>query len=87
MPESPRTVRNTDPTAPANGAMPAGGGHSHEGKGGMEMGSMPGMADHAAAATQASQPAAAYICPMHSEITSDKPAACPKCGMKLVQKK
>lgn len=26
-----------------------------------------------------------YTCPMHSEITSDKPGSCPKCGMKLVK--
>lgn len=28
-------------------------------------------------------PAAAYACPMHPEVTSDKPGSCPKCGMKL----
>ncbi|MDB5327128.1 MAG: hypothetical protein JWM57_2697 [Phycisphaerales bacterium] len=33
----------------------------------------------------ATQPAmAAYVCPMHPEVTSDKPGACPKCGMALV---
>jgi Cu2+-exporting ATPase len=25
-----------------------------------------------------------YICPMHPEVTSDKPGNCPKCGMNLV---
>ncbi len=25
-----------------------------------------------------------YSCPMHSEVTSDKPGKCPKCGMALV---
>ena len=27
-----------------------------------------------------------YTCSMHPEITSDKPGACPKCNMDLVQK-
>jgi hypothetical protein len=27
-----------------------------------------------------------YTCPMHPEVTSDKPGRCPKCGMKLVPK-
>lgn len=25
-----------------------------------------------------------YICPMHSEVVSDQPGRCPKCGMRLV---
>ncbi|MBX9889083.1 MAG: hypothetical protein K2Y30_14235 [Flavobacteriaceae bacterium] len=28
-----------------------------------------------------------YTCPMHPEVTSDKPGKCPKCGMNLVEKK
>ncbi len=31
----------------------------------------------------ATKPAAQYVCPMHPEVTSDKPGACPKCGMAL----
>ena len=27
-----------------------------------------------------------YHCPMHSDVTSDKPGKCPKCGMNLVKK-
>lgn len=27
-----------------------------------------------------------YTCPMHPEVTSDKPGKCPKCGMTLVVK-
>ena len=27
--------------------------------------------------------AARYQCPMHPEVTSDKPGKCPKCGMDL----
>jgi hypothetical protein len=35
----------------------------------------------------ATQPAAAiYTCPMHPEVTSDRPGTCPKCGMALVKK-
>jgi len=28
-----------------------------------------------------------YTCPMHPEVMKDKPGKCPKCGMKLVEKK
>jgi hypothetical protein len=28
-----------------------------------------------------------YICPMHSEVRSDKAGKCPKCGISLVEKK
>lgn len=27
-----------------------------------------------------------YTCPMHPEVKSNKPGACPKCGMDLVKK-
>jgi hypothetical protein len=27
-----------------------------------------------------------YQCPMHPEVTSDKPGTCPKCGMDLEKK-
>ncbi|MFT4154231.1 multicopper oxidase domain-containing protein [Parafilimonas sp.] len=27
-----------------------------------------------------------YVCPMHPEVTSDKPGKCPKCGMELEKK-
>lgn len=33
------------------------------------------------------QPATTYVCPMHPDVTSDKPGKCPKCGMDLVPKK
>ncbi len=25
-----------------------------------------------------------YTCPMHPEVTGDRPGTCPKCGMELV---
>jgi len=28
-----------------------------------------------------------YTCPMHPEVLQDKPGDCPKCGMKLVEKR
>jgi FtsP/CotA-like multicopper oxidase with cupredoxin domain len=28
--------------------------------------------------------ASSYVCPMHPEVTSSEPGACPKCGMKLI---
>ena len=37
-------------------------------------------------AKAASQKRAVYLCPMHSDVTSDKPGKCPKCGMTLVQR-
>lgn len=30
--------------------------------------------------------AASYVCPMHADVTSDKPGKCSKCGMDLKEK-
>ncbi len=39
--------------------------------------------NHAEHTTSSSE---VYTCPMHPEVTSDKPGSCPKCGMDLVKK-
>ena len=38
-------------------------------------------------AAKASVAQSGYVCPMHPEVTSNKPGNCPKCGMKLVVQK
>jgi hypothetical protein len=48
--------------------------------------SPPPAADHTRHGAAPAQPAAAYSCPMHPEVTSDEPGTCPKCGMALVKK-
>jgi Cu(I)/Ag(I) efflux system membrane fusion protein len=40
--------------------------------------------DHAGSRTEK---AVQYTCPMHPELVKDKPGDCPKCGMKLVEKR
>jgi hypothetical protein len=36
---------------------------------------------------QKSEKAVQYTCSMHPEVVQDKPGDCPKCGMKLVEKR
>src|SRR4051812_45263782 len=38
------------------------------------------------ASNEISKQGAVYTCPMHPEVVSDKPGACPKCGMALEPK-
>lgn len=66
---------------PATAEMPPmkDGGMRH---GGMQHGGM----KHAEASQEQQKGADAYTCPMHPEVKSEKPGACPKCGMKLVEK-
>ena len=37
--------------------------------------------------TDSTKTTAMYVCPMHPEITSDKPASCSECGMDLEKTK
>jgi cobalt-zinc-cadmium efflux system outer membrane protein len=39
-----------------------------------------------ASVVETSKESGIYSCPMHPEVTSDKPGKCPKCGMTLVMK-
>ena len=40
-----------------------------------------------APSTSPSKEGVKYTCTMHPEVVQDKPGNCPKCGMKLVEKK
>jgi Cu(I)/Ag(I) efflux system membrane fusion protein len=40
--------------------------------------------DHAGSKTEK---AAQYTCPMHPEVVKNQPGDCPKCGMKLIEKR
>ena len=40
-----------------------------------------------AASASPAKDGAKYTCTMHPEVVQDKPGNCPKCGMKLVEKK
>lgn len=59
----------------------------HPGKSPMGMERTPVYADEAQQeSTQAPEEESYYTCPMHPSVRSDKPGACPVCGMALVKK-
>ncbi len=47
-------------------------------------GQVKGHAAHGTPETARAPHAAAYVCPMHPQVTSEKPGVCPICGMTLV---
>lgn len=61
-------------------AMPS--HHHRPGKGGPEAGA-PAPVDSA----RSHAPDAAYVCPMHADVTDARASECPKCGMNLVRRK
>ena len=57
-----------------------------ERSGGRDAGIAPAPADSSSSGRPLPAPrpgAAVYHCPMHPDVTSDRPGACPKCGMAL----
>jgi hypothetical protein len=65
------------PASVAEAAKASGGGHAGH-----------GTVDHSqhGASSSTTPSAGLYVCPMHPEVTSEKPGTCPKCGMDLVKK-
>lgn len=69
----------------------SGNGNKQEMNGMKGMSNMQGMdnmkgMDHTMHNTDSSMSKAIYTCPMHPEVTSDKPGKCPRCGMDLIKK-
>jgi hypothetical protein len=58
---------------------------TRDGRASAQLSATHGQHGAAANATGQAEVATVYACPMHPEVTSDKPGLCPKCGMALVE--
>jgi hypothetical protein len=89
LPERSHTLTVGEQPAPATPGADNSGAHdgAHPGIAeGVEAGTMPAHQHDAATAPAGDAAATLYVCPMHPDVTSDKPdQRCPTCGMKLVE--
>jgi len=74
-PLSPTLMSEPEPAAPSQAASP----DPHPGHEGHSQ------AEHATESAGSAQ--GPYVCPMHPDVTSNKPGTCPVCGMTLARKK
>lgn len=74
-------ARSSTPAKPADSLQ-----HHHSHQHGQAPSSQPKPSASQTTTAPSTQPVM-YVCPMHKEVTSTQPARCPKCGMKLVEKK
>jgi hypothetical protein len=80
-----KTLSFTFIVACAQGELPPHGSSDARNPQAVEGATMLPAAPTAIAAT-ADGGSAVYACPMHPEVTSDRPGKCPKCGMTFVKR-
>lgn len=83
LPPRSQTLSLTAATQPNDPPLKTRSPDAHSGHASQSGGGMTRMS-HPPAATRPATAPAAYVCPMHPEVTSAQPDKCPKCGMKLV---
>lgn len=86
LPPRSATLSLSQPSAadpPQNADPSEHSGHATHSVHGPSSAAAPTATEPAASQPSASKP---YVCPMHEDVTSDKPGKCPKCKMNLVRK-